>query len=201
MKRLTAILALVLLLLSLADVSTAQATISPPKFAWHVSDAFIQNVADPANKQTGAVAHASSGALAGDVIRVSGSGSLNTAAMTATGSGTFVHTSSAGQVKGFGTWSATGLQSFTLYGCDGGPFPPNFCGGLAVLRIHTTGTSTSTSIGQVEHNATISINCKIGGGPGAEGITLNIPGLVNFDVTDASLHGETLFVSPNPNGP
>lgn len=200
MKRLGSILG-ILLTVSFALAAGGQATASVPKFDWHVSDAFIQNVADPAHKQTGAVAHASSGALAGDVVRVSGTGSLNAAAMTASGGGTFVHTSSGGAVKGFGTWTATGLQSFTLSGCDSGPFPPWACGGLAVLTIHITSTSTSTSVGQVERNGTIAINCLIGGGPGAEGITLNIPGVVNFDVTDASEHGETLFVSPNPNGP
>jgi hypothetical protein len=200
MKLLGSILG-ILLTVSFALAAEGQATASVPKFDWHVSDAFIQNVADPAHKQIGAVAHASSGALAGDVVRVTGTGSFNSAAMTASGSGTFLHTSSSGQVKGFGTWTATGLQSFTLYGCDGGPFPPWACGGLAVLKIQISAASTSTSIGHTEPTGTIAINCLIGGGPGAEGITLNIPGHVNFDVTDASEHGETLFVSPNPNGP
>ena len=200
MKRLGSILG-ILLTVSFALAAGGQATASVPKFDWHVSDAFIQNVADPAHKQIGAVAHASGGTRAGDVVRVTGTGTFNTAAMTASGGGTFVHTNSSGQVLGFGTWTATDLQSFTFYGCDSGPFPPWACGGLAVLTIHTSGTSTSTSIGHAEHNGTIAINCLIGGGPGGEGITLNIPGVVNFDVMDPSEHGETLFVSPNPNGP
>src|SRR5947208_615268 len=102
------------------------------------------------------------GSLLGILLTVSfalAAGGQATAAMTASGSGTFVHTSSSGLVKGFGTWTATGLQSFTLAGCDGGPFPPNFCGGLAVLNIHTSGTSSSPSVGHVEHEGTIAINC------------------------------------------
>src|SRR5713226_5000923 len=48
---------------------------------------------------------------------------------TVTGSGTFVHQDSAGNVIASGTWTATQLVSFVSYGSAGSSFPPGFEGG------------------------------------------------------------------------
>lgn|SRR2546425_1732322 len=169
------------------------------KFAWHVSDAFIQAAGEP--PQTGSVARASDSApFTGHRVRISATGTFNTASKKATGGGWFVHTDASGQVQGFGIFTATKLQSFTLSGCDGGPFPPNFCGGKAVLNVHISGTSTNEAIGHAEFDGVLTVNCLIGGAPGLEGIMLNIPGLVNFDTTEPSHHGETLFVTKSHSG-
>ncbi len=163
-----------------------------PVLDYHVSDAFIQSLGEPA--QTGAVAQASNG----DQVRITGSGTLNSASMNATGSGSFLHTSSSGAVLGFGTWTATSLNAFTPYGC-GGAFPSFACGGLVVLSVHIT--ATSTSAGAVEVDGVLAVDCLIGSPPAgaAEGIKLNIPGHINFDTTIPSHHGETIYISRNRN--
>src|SRR5439155_447792 len=145
MKRIAAVLTVIALVPALAINALAAGNTSA-KFDWHVSDAFIQTAAGP--NQTGAVAKASdSGVFTAHSVRVSGMGTMNTAGMTATGGGTFVHTDAGGQVVAFGTWTATSLTSFTLYGCDTGPFPADFCGGVAVMAAHVVATTTNPACG------------------------------------------------------
>lgn len=201
MKRLTAILAMLTLVTALAGGAQASSDNQSAKFDWHVSDAFIQSLGEPA--QTGAVARASSN---GDKVRVVGGGTFNTAAGNATGSGSFVHTNASGQLVGFGTWTATGLISFTSYGCGlrgGEPVPANFCGGLAAFKVHITGTLVNPPAGQVELDAILYVDCKLGTPPATahEGIRLDArPNAPYFNVTEDSPHGETIFLSRSHSG-
>jgi hypothetical protein len=103
-------------------------------------------------------------------------------------SGEFVHTDSQGNVLGGGTWTATDLLSFEFYGCGVLTFtdpdttiPPNFCGGALKLRV-LLATAAGTFDG------ILTVFCIIGpqtpertDEPPEEGITLNIPGVINFN--------------------
>jgi hypothetical protein len=205
MKRFVAILAAFALVPTLAIGAQASSDNTSAKFDWHVSDTFIQTVAGP--NQTGAVAKASdSGVYVGHNVRVSGTGTLNTAAGTATGGGTFVHTNAGGQVVAFGTWTATGLTSFTLYGCDTGSFPADFCGGKAVMAVRIFATTTDPTVGQAQANGEITVNCRIhqpAGNTELEGIKLKVflATTVYFDLPQPPFsNGETLFVSRSDSG-
>ena len=191
MKRFLVILAAVLLIPAFASGAQAAGDNGSAKLDWHVSDAFIQSLGEP---QWGAVARASEG----DGIRVSGGGTLNTAARKATGSGTFVHEVGSGQLVAFGTWTATGLDSFTPYGCGvraGQPIPENRCGGLAVIRLH--GSISVLGYGHVELDSILSVNSLVGSHPaGLEGVKLDAGPLgPNFNITEPSVNGATVFVS------
>lgn len=187
MKRSTAILTALVVVLALASGAQASSDNLSAKFEYHVSDAFIQSAGEP--PQTGAEATATIG---GDHVRVVGMGTFNTAAGTATGEGTFVHTNASGVIVGFGTWTATRLVSFTSYGC-----------GVATLKIHVSGTLVNPPAGHVEVDATLFVDCLIGTPPvtAREGIRLDgRPAAPNFDTTNESPHGETLFISRSHSG-
>ena len=99
-------------------------------------------------------------------------------------SGEFEHFSADNSLLASGTWTATQLLSFHAYGCGvvfGNPIPPNLCGGE--LRFAAT---FSTPIGELP--GVISVFCVIGdkvpasiGGPFTEGVTVVVPGIVNFN--------------------
>jgi len=163
------------------------------KLDWHVADAFIQ--AGTGIPQTGAVAEVSSGMFAGHQVRINGSGTFNTGSMKATGGGALVHTDQNGDVQGLATWTATGVQSATLYPCGEVDLPANFCGGLVVLNVHISGTSTT--LGALEADGILTIDCEINPPtPGVEGMKLNVPAFpINFDQTNFSPGGLTVFVS------
>jgi hypothetical protein len=184
--RITFAAMLALSLVAGGGVSAADNTSS--KFDFHIADSFIQ--AGTGITQTGAVAQAANG----DKIRFIGSGTFNTASMNATGSGALVHTDSGGVVKAFGTWTATGVSSATIYPCGGGGLPANFCGGVVVLNVHVTRTSTTT--GPAEFDALLTVDCEINPPvAGVEGIKFERPGVLNFDTTVFSPGGLTVFVS------
>lgn len=188
MRRLRLVLALLLALSLLGGSSVSAADNVSAKLDYHIADAFVQDGTGLA--QTGAVAQASNG----HQVRVTGRGTLNTASKKATGGGAFVHTSSSGAVLAFGTWTATGVQSITVYPCGGDGLPANFCGGVAVLEVHIT--ATSTSAGAAEFDALLLIDCEINPPvAGVEGIKLNIPGVINLNTTLFSPGGLTVFAS------
>jgi hypothetical protein len=175
---------------SLWAVSAGASDNISSKLDYRVANAGIQ--AATGIPQTGAVAAAANG----DRVRVTGSGTLNTASEKATGFGTFVHTSSTGAVLGFGSWEATGVKSATIYPCGGPGLPDNACGGIVVLTVHLSGTSTSA--GAVEFDALLTIDCEINPpSPGIEGIKLQIPGVINFNATEFSVGGLTVFLARN----
>ena len=199
MKRFAAILAVLALVPALAGSAQASSDNLSAMFDYHISDAFIQSLGEPA--QTGAEATATIG---GDHVRVVGSGTFNTAAGRATGGGTFVHTNASDVIVGFGTWTATSLTSFISYGCGvrgGEPVPANFCGGLATMTVHISATRVNPPAGHVEVDAILIVDCKVGTPPTTahEGIKLS-HAAQNFDMTNDSGHGETLFVSRSHSG-
>lgn len=183
-------------LLAVAVVIAPNAGAVSAKFDWHVSDAFIQAAFPP---QTGAMAEAENG----DIARVSGAGTFNSASGSATGGGVFAHTDAEGDLVGFGTWTATGVEDFDLFGCgvaaDGTVLPADFCGGVLTLEVHLSGVSLTDGI--VEVDGVLTIVCKVGDDPGdvpadaEEGVTLDIPGLIDFDDTLEDPAGLTVFVS------
>ena len=201
MKRFAAILAALALVPALSGGAQASSDNVSAMFDYHISDAFIQSLGEPA--QIGAKATAT---LGGDHVRVVGSGTFNTAAGNATGGGTFVHTNASDTIVGFGTWTATSLVSFTPYGCGvrgGQPVPANFCGGLATMTVHVSGTLVNPPAGHVEIDAILVVDCKLGTPPATahEGIKLyGRPAAPNFDMTNDSPNGETIFLSRSHSG-
>ena len=201
MKRFAAILAVLALVPALGGGAQASSDNVSAMFDYHISDAFIQSLGEPT--QTGAKATATVG---GDHVRIVGMGTFNTAAGMATGGGTFVHTNASDVIVGFGTWTATSLVSFTPYGCGvrgGEPVPANFCGGLATMKVHASGTLVTPALGHVELDAILVVDCKLGTPPATahEGIKLDgRPAAPNFDMTNDSGHGETLFLSRSHSG-
>lgn len=127
----------------------------------------------------------------GDTITMTGSGTLSVHPKTVSGGGSFTHKNAAGTVLGSGTWTATQLLSFNSYGCgffSGGPLPPNFCGGLALIRVHLT-----PSAGGPGFAAILQVDCLLGKVPAGakEGIRLAVGNGLNFN---REVHGETLFI-------
>jgi hypothetical protein len=201
MKRFAAILAVLALVPALGGGAQASSDNQSAMFDYHISDAFIQSAGEPA--QTGAKATATAG---GDHVRVVGTGTFNTASGRATGGGIAVHTTASDGIVAFGTWTATSLVSFTSYGCGvrgGEPAPANFCGGLATMKVHITGTAVDPLYGYFETDAILVVDCKVGTPPASahEGIKLDArPNGPNFDMTNDSGHGETLFLSRSHSG-
>lgn len=134
----------------------------------------------------------------GDRVGVVGSGTFQVNPKAVTASGTFTHTDSAGTVLGSGTWEATELISFQPYGCGVITFPdpdiilpPDFCGGALKLLVLLT-----TPIGVFD--GVLTVFCIIGPNPPTphstppgEGVTLDIPGVINFTHTDG---GANVFI-------
>lgn len=127
----------------------------------------------------------------GDLVTITGMADFSVNPKSATGSGSFTHTSSSGTVRGSGTWRATDLLDYQSYGCgivhfpDGDVIlPPNACGGKVKLRVTLT-----TPGGQ--RQATMTVICIIGPNPPnsafgenrSEGAMLDVPGVINFNHT------------------
>src|SRR5262249_30699104 len=125
----------------------------------------------------------------GDQIAITGGGefSVNPNAVDATGE--FTHTDSGGNVLVTGTWTATGLINYQSYGCGevfGAPLPPELCGGAVKMNVTLTPKGTSRRL-----PGTMTVFCVIGThvphsvlGPLTEGVTLNVPGIQNFNHSD-----------------
>lgn len=69
--------------------------------------------------------------MAGDTIRITGSGAFDTTAGTATGSGSLTHFLANGKVFARAVWFATDFVSFSSYG---GP-SPGVQGGLLIIEV------------------------------------------------------------------
>jgi hypothetical protein len=123
--------------------------------------------------------------------------------------GTFVHTDSDGNVIRAGTWDATQLISFVAYGCGvvdfdgpgGAPpvsIPPFICGGALKIRVLLTA-------GSEQLDGIMTIFCIVGENPpnshdelAEEGITLNIPGVRNFNHVDFTGTNNFVQLTPAP---
>lgn len=196
-KRIVAFVTVPLLLVASLLVASNAAAGAPERFRWHVSNGFIQTGTEI--PQTGAVAQADNG----DFVRVTGRGKFDSSTGTASGGGAFAHTDSDGDLVGFGTWKATGDSDFVFFGCgtaaDGTEVPPNFCGGDLTLDVRLKGTSVTE--GTATFDGVLVVTCLIGDtaedipADAEEGITLDIPGLINFDDLVPGEGGLTLFLS------
>lgn len=132
----------------------------------------------------------------GDQIAITGEGMFSVNPNSVEAEGRFRHTSSSGAVRGTGTWEATGLLEYQSYGCGevfGDPIPDNFCGGAVKMRVTLTPDGTSLQIPGI-----LTVICVIGPnppnsilGPRTEGVTLNIPGIINFN---HSTGGENVYI-------
>lgn len=102
-------------------------------------------------------------------------------------SGEFVHKDSDGNVLGGGDWTATKLLSYQSYGCRFIPAigvdlgDDDLCGGKLKLRV-----LLDTAAGQFK--GILTVFCIVGpkapkshNEPPEEGVTLNIPGVINFN--------------------
>lgn len=120
----------------------------------------------------------------GDTVTVAGSGTFTIHPDSVTGSGTFVHKDSAGNVIASGTWTATQLVSFVSFGSGSlQGLPASFEGGKAVIRVHAS----------VGVDALLSVYCALGSPPPGfeEGIRLNVQDIINFNMQAG---GNTLFM-------
>lgn len=188
-RRIVAFGAVVLLVVSFLAVSNATAGGAPERFRFHVANAFIQT--GTGLPQTGARAQADNN----DFVSVSGKGKFNPATGQASGGGAFAHTDVNGTLVGYGAWTARGVADFEFFGCGGEGLPPNFCGGTLTLDVRIRGTDVTEGAASVE--GILVITCLIGPDIPAgaeEGITLDIPGLINFDDLVPEEGGLTLFV-------
>jgi hypothetical protein len=115
----------------------------------------------------------------GDTVAVTGEGEFSVNPKSADASGAFTHTFAAGGSIS-GTWRATELLEYQSYGCGvvfGNEIPENFCGGAVKLRVTLTVGATSLP-------GILTVFCIIGPNPpnsAEEGITLVIPGIINFN--------------------
>ncbi len=115
---------------------------------------------------------------AGDVLRLTGSGTFDASAGAATGGGSFTHYKPDGSVFARGVWIVTGFQSFSSYG---GP-NRGLQGGVLLVTVSIIGPEATFS------GLTLQVSCHINAPAGApeEGTTL--PGLFS-----ESTGGNTLF--------
>ena len=184
MKRFVVAVSVLLLAVWTLLSGAASAATSKSAFDLHIADPLLQQAA-------GSPPYAIARADNGDTIALQGAGEFDVAAKTASGSGTFTHHVVATDADISGTWTASRLVSFQLYGCGGDGFPPNFCGGLAKLDV----TLTPTANPALHFPAILWVDCLIGDKvppSRAEGIRLNVQEVLNFDQTIES--GFTLFI-------
>jgi hypothetical protein len=125
----------------------------------------------------------------GDEVMITGEGKFSILPRSISASGDFTHFAPDGTVRGFGTWTATQLLSLNFYGCRYIPAlgvdlgDDNLCGGALKMAV-----VLDTPIG--EFPAILTIFCIVGPKAPAshsteegEGVTLNVPGVVNFSHT------------------
>ena len=148
-------------------------------YGWHAGDAFLPPLVPPD------VAEAANG----DRIILTGTGTLTLHPKSATGGGTFTHTTAEGTVLATGTFTATELLSFESYG-PSPLLPPFLNSGQALIRVALVPDGSTTSIDGI-----LRVECVLPGStfPGGkeEGINLLLPGLANFN---HQISGATVFV-------
>ena len=132
----------------------------------------------------------------GDMVVVTGEGEFSVNPKDVSASGDFTHVFADGSPPVVGTWEATQLISFHFYGCGevfGNPIPPDFCGGAVKMGVELT-----TPLGTLP--GVLTVFCVIGSKLPAshddpdfsgEGVTLDVPGVVNFNHTAG---GENVYI-------
>ena len=132
----------------------------------------------------------------GDQIAITGEGEFSVNPDSIAAAGHFTHTDSSGNVMATGTWTATGLIEYQSYGCGevfGMTIDPNACGGALKMRVTLTPDGTNLQLPGI-----MTVLCVIGThapqsilGPRTEGVTLDVPGIVNFN---HSTGGENVYI-------
>jgi hypothetical protein len=132
----------------------------------------------------------------GDQIAVTGEGEFSVNPNSVTAAGEFTHSDGNGNVLATGTWTATGLLNYQSYGCGevfGTTIPPDLCGGAVKMSVTLTPSGTSLQL-----PGTMTVFCVIGPhppqsilGPLTEGVTLNVPGIQNFN---HSTGGDNVYI-------
>lgn len=120
----------------------------------------------------------------GDLIEITGSGTLTTHPTSVTGGGTFVHKTAGGTVLASGTWAAQELLSFRSYGTLTLPSGTVLAGGTAVIRVHLSAGP----------DAVLQIDCGIGKAPGGhdvDRVSLAVQDVINFNKV---VSGFTVFI-------
>lgn len=115
----------------------------------------------------------------GDTLEVTGEGSLSWHPKSISGEGTLVHKNADGDVIGKGVWKAIQLLSLQEYGCGGGGFPDEFCGGKALIRV-----SIKPEGADKLYTGILQVDCLVGDhvpGGAVEGVRLNVMGGPNFN--------------------
>ena len=130
----------------------------------------------------------------GDQIAITGDGEFSVHPGSVEAEGTFTHTDAGGTVIATGTWEATGFIEYESYGCGevfGDPIPPELCGGAVKMNV-----TLHSPLGDL--SGILTVICVIGThapgavlGPRTEGVTLNLPGIINFN---QSIEGENVFI-------
>ncbi len=118
----------------------------------------------------------------GDMVEITGAGTLGVHPKSVTGGGTFKHKNAAGAVLGMGTWSAEELISFKSFG-QNGTFPAGFSGGVARILIHLS----------PGFDAILEVDCDLHTNPPGheEGVRLNVPGVIHFN---KKVSGGNIFI-------
>ncbi len=126
----------------------------------------------------GPVCPATSAAANGEVMVLTGVGSLSTKPKSISGGGSFTHLDAAGNVLASGTWTANALVSFRSYGTaieEGVTLE----GGHAVIQV------TLSTPGQPSVRGVLQIFCLDGGNPPpsvkGDGFNLSLSGGPNFN--------------------
>jgi len=132
----------------------------------------------------------------GERISITGEGEFSTHPKSVAAEGAFTHSTASGTVVATGTWEATELTEYQSYGCGevfGDPLPDNFCGGVVKMRVMLMPTGTTLHLPGI-----LTVICVIGpnppnsiNGPRGEGVTLNVPGVNNFN---HSAGGENIYI-------
>src|SRR2546426_10782729 len=123
----------------------------------------------------------------GDMVSVTGQGTLSILSSSVSGSGTFVHKAPDGTVRAMGTWTAIQLMSFRSFGNSPG-LPSNFVGGQALMLVQLSVG------GKPVHTAVLTVICEFGTPPDGlhEGFRLAVQDTpFNFN---KQVSGITLFI-------
>ena len=115
---------------------------------------------------------------AGDVLRLTGSGTFDASARAATGGGSFTHYKTDGSVFARGIWVVTGFQSFSSYG---GPNRGRQ-GGVLLVTVSLIGPEATFA------GLTLQVSSHINAPAGAPEAGTTLPGIFS-----AATGGKTLF--------
>lgn len=174
-----------LVLLAGIGATSAAADSGARTYTWLLASDFLCGLAPDAR---GPACPAISIAANGDTIELSGSGTLSIHPTAVSGGGVFTHTFvGGGSISG--SWVATELLSFHSYGSGAAQgFPPDFEGGLALVRVQLSVGGTPVAEGVMQ------IDCTLGEhipADAEDGARLAVAGALNFN---EEISGFTVFI-------